>query len=177
MGTKHKIFYALHSNAVAGPSRFPVTYNWIKNLFAWRGMKSDINALVNNCSVCFEAKPYCAKLPWSSITLDNAYRIMVGDFHGLHRGSYLLRCGQLSPGHCGLFSKFAHYIPLLHAFTVHQVDQLFLDHIVYRLHGMLTHIVSDRDKIFTSTFWRELFRLAQTILFVSFAYRPLSKWP
>jgi hypothetical protein len=52
--------------------------------------------------------------------------------------------------------KFAHFVPLLHPFSAQQVAQLFLDN-VYRLHGMPTHIVSDRDRIFTSTFWRELF--------------------
>lgn len=34
--------------------------------------------------------------------------------------------------------------------------------------------MSDRDRIFTSTFWRELFRLAQTSLCMSSAYHPQS---
>lgn len=71
------------------------------------------------------------------------------------------------------FSKFAHFVPLLHPFSSQQVAQLFLDN-VYRLHGMPTHIVSDRDRIFTSTFWRELFRLAQVQLNMSSAYHPQS---
>lgn len=69
------------------------------------------------------------------------------------------------------FSKFAHFVPLLHPFTAPQVAQLFLDNI-YRLHGMPTHIVSDRDRIFTNMFWKELFRLAQTTLCMSSAYHP-----
>jgi hypothetical protein len=69
------------------------------------------------------------------------------------------------------FSKFAHFVPLLHPFSAQQVAQSFLDQ-VYRLHGMPTHIVSDRDKIFTSTFWRELFRQVQ--LNMSSAYHPQS---
>lgn len=73
----------------------------------------------------------------------------------------------------GRFSKFSHFIPLLHPFTAQQVAQLFLDN-VYRLHGMPTHIVSDRDRVFTSTFWRELFRLAQVQLSMSSAYHPQS---
>jgi hypothetical protein len=71
------------------------------------------------------------------------------------------------------FSKFAHFIPLSHPFNAQQVAQLFLDNI-YRLHGMPTHIISDRDRIFTSTFWRELFRLAHTQLCLSSAYHPQS---
>jgi hypothetical protein len=67
------------------------------------------------------------------------------------------------------FSKFAHFIPLLHPFSAQQVAQAFLDNI-YRLHGLPSTIISDRDHIFTSVFWRELFRLAQTTLSISSAY-------
>jgi len=69
------------------------------------------------------------------------------------------------------FSKYAHFIPLSHPFSAHQVAQAFFD-IIYRLHGLPTHIISDRDKIFTSLFWRELFRLSHTTLAMSSAYHP-----
>jgi hypothetical protein len=71
------------------------------------------------------------------------------------------------------FNKFAHFIPLLHPFTSATVAKLFLDNI-YKLHGMPSHIISDRDRIFTSNFWRELFKLAQTTLCMSSAYHPQS---
>jgi hypothetical protein len=71
------------------------------------------------------------------------------------------------------FSKYSHFVPLLHPFTAQQVAQSFLDNI-YRLHGMPTTIVSDRDRIFTSTFWRELFSLAHVKLSMSSAYHPQS---
>lgn len=71
------------------------------------------------------------------------------------------------------FSKFAYFVPLLHLFLAQQVAQLFLDN-VYRLHGLPTHIISDCDRIFTSTFWCELFRIAQTSLSMSSAYHPQS---
>lgn len=70
-------------------------------------------------------------------------------------------------------SKFAHFIPLHHPFTASKIAQVFLDN-VFRLHGLPTHIVSDRDPIFTSLFWRELFRLAQVTLAMSSAYHPQS---
>lgn len=51
------------------------------------------------------------------------------------------------------------------------ISQLFLDH-VFKLHGMPLLIVSDRDPIFASTFWRELFTLKATKLKHNLAYHP-----
>lgn len=70
-------------------------------------------------------------------------------------------------------SKFAHFIPLHHPYTAQKVAQVFLDN-VFRLHGLPTHIISDRNPIFTSSFWGELFRLAQVTLAMSSTYHPRS---
>lgn len=50
---------------------------------------------------------------------------------------------------------------------------MFLDQ-VYRLHGMPSAIVSDRDRIFTSQLWRELFTLADVQPRMSSSYHPQS---
>eukprot|EP00253_Pinus_taeda_P024865 PITA_24865 len=47
----------------------------------------------------------------------------------------------------------------------------FMDQI-FKLHGMPTSIVSDRDPIFTSNFWQELFRIQGTQLKLSTSYHP-----
>ncbi|GJV62244.1 reverse transcriptase [Tanacetum coccineum] len=41
---------------------------------------------------------------------------------------------------------------------------------IYKLHGMPDNIMSDKDKVFTSTFWKELFRILQVKLLMSTAY-------
>ena len=71
------------------------------------------------------------------------------------------------------FSKYSHFIKLKHPFSALQVVHLFMEH-VHKLHGMPTAIVSDRDKIFTSLLWKELFKLAGTELAMSSAYHPQS---
>lgn len=48
---------------------------------------------------------------------------------------------------------------------------LFLDNVV-KLHGMPQTIVSDRDKIFTILFWKELFKAMNTKLMYNTAYHP-----
>ncbi|GAA0148587.1 hypothetical protein LIER_07986 [Lithospermum erythrorhizon] len=47
------------------------------------------------------------------------------------------------------FTKYSHFIALSHPFTTTTIAQFFLDHI-YKLHGMPTHIISDKDRIFLS---------------------------
>jgi hypothetical protein len=46
------------------------------------------------------------------------------------------------------------------------VTRAFFDNIV-RLHGMFCSIVSDRDPMFTSAFWSELFSLVDVTLLLS----------
>ncbi|WVZ95735.1 hypothetical protein U9M48_041462 [Paspalum notatum var. saurae] len=70
-------------------------------------------------------------------------------------------------------STFAHFIPLAHPYTATTVAHAFFAEIV-RLHGIPDSIVSDRDPVFTSAFWRELFRLSGVQLNMSSAYHPQS---
>jgi transposase InsO family protein len=71
------------------------------------------------------------------------------------------------------FTKYRHFIPLKHPFTVAMVAKVFLEN-VYQLHGLPAMIISDRDKIFTSNMWKELFALAKVDLSMSTAYHPQS---
>jgi len=71
------------------------------------------------------------------------------------------------------FSKSAHFIPLSSSYTAVSLAPLFLTEI-YCLHGMPKTIVSDRDRIFVSKFWKEIFKLSGTTLAFSSAYHPES---
>jgi transposase InsO family protein len=68
-------------------------------------------------------------------------------------------------------TKYGHFLLLAHPYTVSTVAQVFFANI-FKLHGMPSTIVSDRDPVFTSSFWRELFRLQGTTLAFSSAYHP-----
>jgi transposase InsO family protein len=68
-------------------------------------------------------------------------------------------------------SKFAHFIALSHPYSATSVAKAFFDSIV-RLHGIPCSIVSDRDTVFTSIFWFELFKLAGVTLKMSSAFHP-----
>lgn len=132
-------------------------------MFKWRGMKSVTRDFVQSCITCQQAKPDRAKFPvllqpltvpaaaWQTISLDF--------LEGLPRsGNFNCILVVIDS-----FTKYGHFLPLLHPFTAASVAKLFLNN-VYRLHGLPSVIVSDRDRIFTSHFWKELFRLADVSL-------------
>jgi hypothetical protein len=68
-------------------------------------------------------------------------------------------------------SKYAHFYALQHPFTASMVAQIFMDQ-VFKLHGMLHSIVSDRDLTFKRNFWQEMFKLQGTQLHLNTAYHP-----
>jgi hypothetical protein len=67
------------------------------------------------------------------------------------------------------FTKYAHFMALKHPYTATSMARIFFNNVV-KLHGLPKTIVSDRDKVFTSSFWKELFRLLNTQLCLSLAY-------
>lgn len=132
-------------------------------------MKADIKSFVSSCSVCAQAKPERICYPGLLSPLPvptEAWQVISMDFiDGLPRSGYA-DCIMVI---VDKLSKFAHFVPLLHPYSAPKVAQAFLDS-VFRLHGMPTHIISDTDPVFTSIFWKELFKLANTTLCMSSAY-------
>jgi hypothetical protein len=166
-----KLLSACHSSALGGHSGIPVTHMRMKKLFAWKGMKADIASFVKHCLVCQQAKPDRSKLPGLLQPLEvpsKAWQLISLDFvEGLP---------QSGSANCLLvvvdyLTKYAHVIPLHHPFTAATVAKAFMSN-VYKLHGLPRAIVSDRDRIFTSKWWQELFRLAEVSLRMSTSYHP-----
>jgi hypothetical protein len=146
-----KIIQAFHSSAIGGHSGIQATFQKIQKLFCWKGLKTSVDSFVRQCSVCQKAKHENCKYPgllspllvpissWQDIAMDFV--------EGL----------SLSQGYSVIlvvvdkFSKYAHFVPLKRPYTTASVAAVFLDNIV-KLHGLPKSIVSDRDKVFTSSF-------------------------
>jgi hypothetical protein len=69
------------------------------------------------------------------------------------------------------FTKMAHFTPTRTTIDAPEVAQVFLRDIC-RLHGLPSDIVSDRDKIFTSGFWRHFLALIDVKSNMSTAFHP-----
>lgn len=71
------------------------------------------------------------------------------------------------------FTKYSHFIPLAHPYTVQSVSHAFMDN-VFKWNGLPKSIVSDRNWIFTSNMWQAFFKALQVKLRFSSAYHPQS---
>ena len=70
-------------------------------------------------------------------------------------------------------SKYAHFIPLSHPYSASTLAQAFLDQ-VYKLHGTLVEIASDRDPLFLSNFWKEFLKVLKVQQSLLSAHHPQS---
>jgi hypothetical protein len=63
VGLQTKIITAFHSSALGGHSGIQATYQRLKNLFVWQGMKLAVEEFVKQCTVCQQAKHETCKTP------------------------------------------------------------------------------------------------------------------
>jgi len=134
-------------------------------------MRKDLKAFIRLCPTCQQNKHdnmspagLLQPLPiptrvWSDIAMDFVEGLPLSQ----GKSVIMVVVGRLS--------KYAHFTALAHPYTAASVAKLFMSQI-FKLHGMPTSIVSDRDPVFTSSFWREFFRLHGTSLKMSTSYHP-----
>ena len=166
-----RLITALHSSAIGGHSGGKATYHRLKQLFHWKGMKRDVEEFVKQCQVCQQAKHELTHpagllqpLPipqgaWKDWSMDFIEGLPTSD----GSNAILVVVDR--------FTKYGHFLPIKHPFTAQAIAKVVLDNVV-KLHGFPKSIVSDRDRVFTSTFWRALFSLVDTKLLMSSAYHP-----
>jgi hypothetical protein len=136
-------------------------------------MKQYIEKRVQECPVCQISKterlPYPGLLNPLPIPTAKWFKISMDFVSGLPKSKgkdvILVIVDRLT--------KYAHFLPLAHPYTVQKVADIFMSNII-KLHGPPSVITTDRDAIFTSKLWQELFQAMKVSLHFSTAYHPES---
>jgi hypothetical protein len=112
-----KVIAAFHSSAVGGHSGVQATYQRVKKLFYWTGMKTDVESFIKQCQVCQQAKHEHCKYPgllqplpvpqssWVDVSMDFIKGLPKSDSFSV----ILVIVDRLT--------KYAHFLPLKHPFT------------------------------------------------------------
>jgi hypothetical protein len=148
------------------------SYDALRGSFYWPGMHSDLEKLyVPRCAQCQRVKS-TTKRPIGPLhplpVPDRRFQAIAMDFVGplpLEEGfdTILTITDRLGAD--------IRLIPTCTTATATDTAKLFYDH-WYCENGLPTEIVSDRDKIFTSSFWHALHELTGTTLKMSTAFHP-----
>lgn len=168
---KKQLLVSFHSSALGGHSGERATYQRLKLLFYWPKMKQEVEDFVKNCAVCQKNKsehvPYPGLLQPIPIP-DMAWTHISMDFiEGLPKSEDK----EVILVVVDRFTKYSHFIAMSHPFTVQHVVKMFIDN-VFKHHGLPSVVITDRDRIFTSNLWQDLFNTLGVKLRLSTSYHP-----
>ncbi|GJS92549.1 putative reverse transcriptase domain-containing protein [Tanacetum coccineum] len=165
MHESHKSKYSIHPGS-------DKMYQDLKKLYWWPNMKAEIATYVSKCLTCAKVKaehqnpsgllqqPEIPKWKWEKITMD-----------------FVSGLPRTPSGYDSIWvivdrlTKSAHFLPMKKTDSIEKLAQLYLKEIVCK-HGVPTSIISDRDNLFTSRFWKSLQEAMGTQLDMSTAYHP-----
>lgn len=161
-----------HDSAVSGHLGRDKTLARLTPQYFWPKMDESIRAYIKTCPECQRNKASSQRKPgrlqplpvpkrnWESISMD-----------------FIVQLPKTKSGHDAIFvivdrlSKMAHFVPTTTTASAEDTAELFFSEI-FRIHGIPSSIISDRDSKFTSKFWSALFQLSGTALKLSTANHP-----
>lgn len=140
-------------------------------MFYWKGQLKEVREFVRNCAICQQVKSETVSYPGLLQPLPIptfVFSVISMDFiTGLPRS----RGKEVIFVVVDRLTEYSHFIALCHPYSATTVAQAFVDN-VYKLHGWSTTIVSDRDTIFLSAFWKGFTRIQSISVNMSTAYHP-----
>ncbi|MCH80967.1 Ty3/gypsy retrotransposon protein, partial [Trifolium medium] len=168
---KELLLREFHETLVGGHAGLSRTMKRLAENFYWDNMKKEVQLFIRQCVVCQQTKYNTGKpngllqplpLPnnvWEDISMDFITGLPIS------KGNSVIMVVV------DRFSKAIHLGALAAGFTAYKVAELFVS-IVCKHHGLPKSIVSDRDPIFISRFWNDLFKFSGTLLRMSSSYHP-----
>ncbi|GKC46125.1 ty3-gypsy retrotransposon protein [Tanacetum coccineum] len=168
---KTLLLQEFHATPSAGHGGVKKTLVGLLALFFWKGMRKSVKEFIKQCVVCQKTKystdapgGYLQPLPTPSAVWEDVLMDFITGLQASRGITVILVVVDR-------LTKYAHFGTLPTSFNAHKVAEVFLE-IVVKHHGIPRTIVSDRDPIFVSTFWKQLFHFSGTQLSHSTAYHP-----
>nr|GEU82876.1 hypothetical protein [Tanacetum cinerariifolium] len=165
MHKSHKSKYSIHP----GSNKM---YQDMKRLYWWPNMKANIATYASKCLTCARVKaehqrpsgllvqPAIPEWKWDNITMD-----------------FITKLLKSSQGFDTIWvivdrlTKFTHFLPIREIDPLDKLARLYLNRIVAR-HEIPASIICDRDRRFTSNFWRSFQKAFGTDISMSTTYHP-----
>ncbi|GJR44474.1 putative reverse transcriptase domain-containing protein [Tanacetum coccineum] len=165
MHESHKSKYSIHPGSEK-------MYQDVKKLYWWPNMKADIAAYVSKCLTYTRVtgehqrpsrllvQPAIPEWKWDNIIMD-----------------FITKLPKSSQGFDTIWvivdrlTKSAHFLPIRENDPLDKLARLYLNRIVAR-HGIPASIICDRDRRFTSNFWKSFQKALGTDINMSTAYHP-----
>jgi transposase InsO family protein len=160
-----------HDDPMHGHMGAEKTAEAISRNYYFPNMRRKVQGYIHQCETCIRDKPArhqpYGKLqspevptkPWEWITID-----FVGPLPKSKGYDYLMTVTDR-------LTKFIHLVPTTTNMTASQLAGLLMGHVIVS-HGMPRYITSDRDKLFTSKFWKSLTDLMGIEQRLTTAYHP-----
>jgi len=151
------------------------TVTYLREQVWWKTMVQDITDYCKSCPTCAASKSPTEKPrgllktmpvpthPWQYIGID-----FVGPLpeSSNRNGSYDMICVIID-----LLTAMVHLVATRQTYRAVDMAEVIFD-TVFKLHGLPERIISDRDSLFTSHFWRKLHALLNIELRLSSAFHP-----
>ncbi|CAD0052049.1 unnamed protein product [Aureobasidium pullulans] len=169
-----------HDDPIHGHPGITKTIEIIRRNFAFPQMKAKVTAYVQKCRSCqMNKSSRHAKYgeiqfvdpplqPWDEVTMD-----FITGLRSLNSAGRSKLCQQYDSilVMVDRLTKYTHFIPCMKSITAEELAHLVLDRLI-RYHGIPKSFITDRDKLFTSNYWKTLVSVMGIKHKLSTAYHP-----
>ena len=148
---------------------------YLRDQVWWKTIVWDVNDYCKSCNLCAITKLLTTKPHGLLKTMpvsNHLWQYIGIDFVGPlpessnRNGSYDMICVIID-----LLTVMVHFVATKQTYKATDMAEVVFD-TVYKLHGLPEWIISDRDSLFTSHFWRKLHNLLNVDLRMSSAFHP-----
>lgn len=169
----------IHEHPLHGHQGVGKTINRLRRSYDFPESRKTVQEVIDKCDICNKAKsarhaPYGELQPippperaWQTVTMDFIVKLPKSKepMTGVAYDSILVIVDKLT--------KYAYYIPYMESSNTKDLAYMFFKTVIAQ-HGLPTKLISDRDKLFTSNFWKCLMETMKVKQSLSTAFHPQS---